>query len=202
MPSVSPPSGDAGGTSIEPSSASTTCPPGSTMVTTDIGRDLAGLLLELARRFLEAAAPDRSQPDRPQRSPVHGQGSLWSQQREGGRRTDRVHVATPQRWPPPADRQDREVQARCEVDHLGEQVGVAGEVDPVLTVEHEAEGGRHQAGRDSSSGVKRVHGLDRHATDVRPVADPELADGRETVRSHEVPGAHRDEDRDVLAEAA
>ena len=91
-----------------------------------------GSLDEAFARIVEPVPANAAQPHRPERAPVDRDGRSRTQQPECGRGGRRIHMTTPQGRPPAADRQDRQVQARGEVGHPREDVGVAGEVDAIL----------------------------------------------------------------------
>ena len=109
-------------------------------------------------------------------------------QRGGG--PDRVHVAAAERGAPAAHRQDREIHARRDVEHLGEQVGVAGEVDARVAADHVAERGADRAERHPSAGMES-----RHRPDV-DAADPDRVTGVELEHLGE---AHRADHRAAAA---
>ena len=101
-----------------------------------------------------------------------------------------IEVALAERRPPPPDRQQGNVDRR-QVGHLGEQVGVAGEVHHQARTAHDVADGR---GADPAVWTAPVlvhgsHGLDADATDRGGLADSCFADVAEAAASHEVTGA-------------
>ena len=92
------------------------------------------------------------------------------------RRTRRVEVSRPKRRAPAGDRQKRDVE-RPKVRHLGEDVGVAGEVNRRSLADHEAERlGPGAADRPPGRRMVGPHCLDAKPADLGPLPLLQLLD--------------------------
>src|SRR5689334_6315663 len=133
-------------------------------------------------------APNATQPDGPERSPMHGNSGPRLEQSQGGGRRRRVEVASAKGRAPPADREDREIEVPGEVCHPGEEVGITREVDAVGPIEHVADRRRRRTERHPPSVVGSGNGPDANAPDRQLVARVDLMHVLEARRTDEAPG--------------
>src|SRR5215831_17123277 len=88
---------------------------------------------------LRERAGSGAPPQRGERAPVDGDGKPRPEQPKCLRRSQRVHVARPDRPAPAPHGQERQVEPGAQVRHAGEHVGVAGEVDEPPARDHVAQ---------------------------------------------------------------
>src|SRR5262245_13817569 len=100
-----------------------------------------GMLEEGVRRPGEVGPPAEVQADRRDRAPVDGHRQPRADQPQRLRRPERVEMPRAEPWAPAGDRKKRQVDA-TELGHFREEVGVAGEVDPVPRLDQVAQAWR------------------------------------------------------------
>src|SRR5438477_86814 len=138
--------------------------------------DALDLARELVRRPRQRARPHAGERERIERAPMdrYGEPRPDHADRLGG--TIRIEMADPQARPPTPDRQKRDVDVARERGHLGEEIGVAGEVHARRAGDPEADRGGGRTERPPSSVVQCRHRFDRQSPDRKPVAGGELFD--------------------------
>jgi hypothetical protein len=131
---------------------------------------------------------------------VDGDRHPGSQQRQSGRCPLWIQVAAPQRRPPSADGQDRQVEVVGKLRHRREEVRVTGEIDGVLPLDDVAEGRCRRSERLAPPVMRRRDRADEDVAEHRGSADSKLGHVDESLRPDEPPCPGRNDQSDVAAE--
>src|SRR4051794_15754832 len=122
---------------------------------------------------------------------MHRERVPRDEQREGLRRPDWVEVAAAEGRAPASDRHDREVERwRGQLGHLREDLGVSGEVDAVLALDHVPEGSGGWSEREAHATVAGPDRRDRQGADLDAIPQPNLDDVLKAAGPHQ-PAATR-----------
>ncbi len=161
---------------------------------------LAGVVDEQRGGAVATLRREQAEPARPERAPVHRHDDPWP---DDGRRLSslvRVHVPGPVRQTPATDRQQGDVR-RPEPRHLGEDLGVAGEVDPSLgPLEEEAQSRRRRPEGWPHPGMVGPGRPDGDPAEAERLAGHELEDLVDPVLPQQIRAAARRDDRWVAVD--